>query len=57
MEMDNCARAIEGFQKTLELKPDYMEAHKHLAICYKTLGNENEAQHHLALWNRAANRR
>ena len=44
-------QAIAEFDKTLELKPDYVEVHLHLATCYKGLGNSEEAQRHLALWN------
>jgi tetratricopeptide (TPR) repeat protein len=45
---ENCKTAVMHFNQVLKLQPRYMEAHLHLSRCYKTLGDEQQAAHHLS---------
>lgn len=46
MTMGDCRTAIEGFERTLELRPEYVEAHQHLATCYEAIGESDRARWH-----------
>lgn len=51
MEAGFCPQSIQAFSKTLDQKPDYLEAHLHLSTCQNELGNNIEAEQHLKIWN------
>ncbi len=51
MEAGLCPESIQAFSKTLDQKPDYLEAHLHLSTCHNKLGNNIKAEKHLKIWN------
>ncbi len=42
--------AINGFLRTLDLNPDYREAHYHLGTCYQSLGDPGNSEKHFSLY-------
>jgi len=51
MTQGECPEAIGHFIRTLELDPNYKEVHLHLARCYEKIGNREEQEKHLTLYN------
>ena len=43
---NNGKTAVVHFNKAIELRSSYRWAHRHLATCYRVLGNEEMATHH-----------
>jgi tetratricopeptide (TPR) repeat protein len=54
MDTNQCYKSIDAFNKTLDQKPDYLEAHLHLSTCHNKLGNNIKADQHLKVWNSRA---
>jgi tetratricopeptide (TPR) repeat protein len=53
MTMGRYAEAIPPFEQALRLKPNYNEAHLHLATCYERVGNAEAAARHRALYQQS----
>jgi tetratricopeptide (TPR) repeat protein len=51
MDANQCLKSIEAFNKTLDQKSDYLEAHLHLSTCHNKLGHNMKAEQHLTVWN------
>ena len=46
-----CKTAVVHFNRVLELRPKYLEAHKHLGYCYQVMGYDEQASRHLAIYH------
>ena len=51
MATNQCLESIEAFNKTLDQKPDYLEAHLHLSTCHNKLGHNFKAEQHFKVWD------
>jgi tetratricopeptide (TPR) repeat protein len=54
MHANQCLKSIEAFNKTLDQKSDYLEAHLHLSTCHNKLGHSMKAEQHLKVWSSRA---
>ena len=47
---NNCNSAVVHFNKVIELRPSYREAHLHLSRCYRVLGDELLSEKHRGIF-------
>jgi tetratricopeptide (TPR) repeat protein len=54
LTMGNCREAVDQFEKTLQLNPDFTVARLHLSTCYAKLGRPSDAAREKAIYDKAS---